>query len=152
MKKLLVPLIISLIFSFTILGAFTFFTRLQTSEEIEKYRKVSDSIALNVSGQGVSSPFIPESETKDGKFIFLTYSTIKYDDSSCMLYVSIYETEDHKHLTVRYPCQIQDNIIYSIGFDYANVSTFSLIEYIILGGIVFLISFSIIAVVKVAKG
>ena len=151
MKKIISTLIISIIFAFMVLGAITFVMRMQTAEEKESGRRIADSIALNCSGQGLSSPFIPEGETKDGTFKFWTYSNIKNDDKSCMLYVSII-TENHKHLTVRYPCQVQDRIIYSVGLDFANEKTFSLIEYIIMGVSSFLICFTLINTVKVIKG
>lgn len=151
MKKLLSSLIISIVFALTALGAITFVMRMQTSEERERGRKIADSIALNASGQGLSMPFIPESEDKNGAFKFYTYSTIKNDEKSCMLYVSII-TENHKHLTVRYPCQVQDNIIYSVGLDYAREKTFSVIEYIIMGASSFIICFAFINTVKVLKG
>ena len=152
MKKLISTLVISIVFAFTVLGAITFITRPQTSEEKEKYRNIADSIALNVSGQGLSMSFIPESENKDGAFRFLTYSRITNKDNSCTLYVSIYSTENNKHLTVSYPCQVKERIIYSVGLDFANVSTYSLMEYLLMGGVSFLICFSIITAVKVAKG
>lgn len=151
MKKLLSSLIISIVFALTALGAITFVMRMQTSEERERGRNIADSIALNTSGQGLSRPFIPESEDKNGTFKFYTYSTIKNDEKSCMLYVSII-TENHKHLTVRYPCQVQDNIIYSVGLDYAREKTFSVIEYIIMGVSSFLVCFTFINTVKVLKG
>ena len=151
MKKILSTLILSIIFAFTMLGAVTFVMRIQTSEEKERSRNIADSIALNCSGQGLSRPFIPEGETKNGTFKFWTYSTIKNDDKSCVMYVSII-TENHKHLTVSYPCQVEDNIIYSVGLDFANEKTFSLIEYIIIGASSFLLCFALINTVKVIKG
>lgn len=151
MKKILSSLIISIIFAFIALGAITFVMRMQTSEEKERGRKIADAIALNASGQGLSMPFIPESEDKDGRFKFYTYSNMKNDEKSCMLYVSII-TENHKHLTVRYPCQVQDNIIYSVGLDYAREKTFSVMEYIIMGVSSFIVCFAFINTVKVIKG
>ena len=151
MKKLLSNFIISGLIAVVVLSACSFFMKIQTTEEKKNYRKIADSIALNESGQGLSLAFIPDSEDKDAKFKFWTYSVIKNGEKSGVLYVSII-TYDKKHLTVRYPCQIQDNIIYSVGLDYAREQTFCLIEYFIMGISSFILSFSIVSCVKIIKG
>ena len=144
MKKTIVSLIISVIFTLSALGAITFFTRLQTSKEKEKYREIANSIALNVSGQGLSMPFIPKSE----EIRFVTYAAP--NNKACTLYVILILPEN-KHAVYSYPCQVQDNIIYSVGLEYANYSTYCLTEYIIMGVFAFLLCFSITCAVKFKK-
>lgn len=148
MKKILSTLIISIVFSFTFILAISFVMKMQSASEIKKNRKIADAIALNISGQGLSEPFIPDSET-DGTFKFFTYSKVSKDHTG-ILYVSIMD-ENFKHLTVRYPCQIRDKIIYSVGLEFASAKTFSIIEYIIIGLTSFVLCFTVINTVKILK-
>lgn len=148
MKKLISITIISVLFSFTLLITLTFVMRLETSEQKKNFRNLADNIALNTSGQGLSMPFVPDSETKEEDVKVITIiKNLKKD--SCTLYVIL--IKDNRHLTVQYPCQVQDRIIYSVGLDYAHENTFALLEYILLGGIAFIVSFAFLAAVKVVK-
>lgn len=147
MKKLLSMIIISLLFSLSLLLTLTFVMKPETVEQKNSFRNLADNIALNISGQGLSMPFIPNSEAKDG---FKAISSIEnLDKDSCNLYVII--MKDNKHLTMKYPCQIQDSIIYSVGLDYAHEYTFAVMEYILIGSIAFIICFAFLGAIKVIK-
>ena len=132
------------------MGALTFVMRVQTSEEKTKLRSISEAISLNLSGQGLSMKFIPKFEDNNGKIKFFTFTTINANDKSCTLYVSILD-ENMKHSTFRYPCKIQDGVIYSVGLEYVKEMTFCLQEYVIMGTVIFLISCLIISAIKIIK-
>ena len=147
MKKTIISLIFSFIFTIVALAAITFFTRLQTPEEKEKCRVLADSIALNSSGQGLSMPFVP----KDGEeeIRFLTFCSLISDkEKECRMTVIIVLPESKQHATYSYPCKIQGNVIYSVGLEYVKYSTYCLQEYVLMATISFLLCFSIISAAK----
>ena len=148
MKKLLATLIISSVFTLATLVVITFIMRVNTPDEKKEFKNISDSIALNSSGQGISSSFIPKIENEDG-FKFLAYFKISKDYKSGTLYVSV--IKGNKRQSVKYPCQVQDNIIYSVGLEYARETTYSLAEYGAMALFVFLIIYSLLLTAKVIK-
>ena len=144
MKKLLSTILLCLLISFASLITLTFVMKGEAGEQ-KRIRSICDSMSLNTSGQGLSMPFLK----KNDEFQALCIIS-KVNDNSCTMHVIVYK--DGKKLTVKYPCQIKNQVIYSVGVEYAHVSVFCLTEYVIIGSIIFCISFAVLAAIRIIKG